>query len=207
MSRVTGSVTGVLKSKPQPSCPLAWVCLRFCRRLRASPSSGPVRELPTFHHLCWVSGEGSLLVIFSLSSSLEDSEVRGGAAAGAGGQGGGVPLHPRGQGPEAHRLFLLSLGHQAWLLPARPSEAAPQRQSAKLQRASRGCFPAQWTKHFWRFQEGTEHSVHFGRVRGSWTDTSVLSHATRLITQPPSLRAPHLSRPFPCHLLCSTANF
>ncbi|XP_053062727.1 uncharacterized protein LOC128312528 [Acinonyx jubatus] len=88
------------------------------------------------------------------------------------------------------------------------SQRGPQRRllpgRARLQPASRGCFPAQWTKHFWHFQEGTEQSVHFGCVRGSWTGASVLSQATRLITQqPPSLPAPHLPRPVPCHPRCA----
>ena len=96
--------------------------------------------------------------------------------------------------PAATRPGSSQRGPQRRLLPGR----------ARLQPASRGCFPAQWTKHFWHFQEGTEQSVHFGCVRGSWTGANVLSQATRLITQqPPSLPAPHLPRPVPCHPRCA----
>lgn len=177
-------VTGILKFKPQPSCPLAWVCRPFCRRLPASPCSGPAGDLLKFHHHFWFRGEGSQPVIFALSGSLEHSEVRGGAGAGARWQGGvGLrrrlgkagwrrPLAPRGAGSWGPRAVPSGPQPQARLLPARSPEAAPWRQS-QIQRVSKGCFPAQWTKHFWRFQLGTEHSVHFGGDRGSWTDTSV----------------------------------
>ena len=83
--------------------------------------------------------------------------------------------------------------------PAPPS-AAPRGISFKGEPdagTSHECSLAQWTKHCWHFQEWTEHCVHFGGLQDSWTDTSVLSHATRLIAQPPSVPAPQHPTPRP----------
>lgn len=107
----------------------------------------------------------------------------------AGGQAGESPVVPQGGRPAT--CFPFPASHHP-PTPPRPSQHSPQRRfirggRARHGRASRGCFLAQWTRHFWCVQEGTEHSVHFGGLRDSWTDTSVLSHATRLVVQPPSL--------------------
>lgn len=218
--RDTGWATDILNldPKPQPFRPLAWVSLCVCGLLRASRCGGQAWGLPKFCHHFWTGHTGSWERAPwspSLSGSLEDSEVQSEQ---------GCKWVAQRWVPEGWRagwgVSRCTPGRQAGELlplpripsptpPPRPSQHSPQRRFIRGGRArhgcaSRGCFLAQWTKHFWRVQEGTEHSVHFGGLRDSWTDTSVLSHATRLIAQPPSL-PPSLppppiptSHPLPC---------
>ena len=206
-SWVTGSATHILSPNPSTPCPFAWVSLYIRSVLWASPCSGPAWELPKSRHRCWepqAPGRG-FPAMLSLSGSPEDSPVEEGAGAEWAVQrspGGRVPrdLH-RAPSPAASRPCASERDPRVRPIPGR----------ATRQHVSRGCFPAQWTKQFWCFREGTEHCVHLGGVQDSWTDTSVLSQATRLITQAPrpphphphpfslvthSLQSKHLRRPF-----------
>lgn len=71
--------------------------------------------------------------------------------------------------------------------PPRPlPEAEPNSSLGK------GCFPSRRTKHCWRFQEGTEQSVHFGGLQPGFLDGHKQAcTATRLIMR--LLPPPHPS--------------
>lgn len=202
MSSVTGSVADALSPNPPPHA-FAWASLQAavnCPGSFPNPTTAP-QGLRTRAPCC----------ALCLSGSLEDSEVKRGAGAGdwcaeksgpsqlpegpAG--GGGLPLQPwpaRSPGPEGHPPPPAPASRPCSSQPGPPSVSEPDREPERG-----GCFPARWTKRFWCFQEGTEHSVHVGT-------SGILDGHQRALTRDqtqhaaPSLRAPRPPRPAPRRL-------
>lgn len=218
-------MAGVLSPNPRP--PGSWPAL-LCTPAAFTPAAGQPGNLLSSTTISGLLGEGVLLMISSLSDSQKDSEAKKGsrgwvwvvqkeflrAAKNTGWRG--LLLSQREAG--CSRLAARPL-HPALQPPAHCSDRGPPRcllrGRAKFECISRGCFPSQWTKHFWRFREGTEHSVHFGacRIPGrtqmcftcnkiNYTTSSVLglarptSRPTRFPGYPPYSRANLLRRPF-----------
>lgn len=176
VSRVTGLATDILHPNPKlwPFRPLVWISLHFDGLHPAHPAvGGPgfILNSATFSGQDGPLGEGTCLVIsVSVSVSLRfpgglGSEkgpalgMGGGGveslrAAGKGRLGGGVPLYAR----EASLQ-----GQKNCSPPGAPPQGCSPRPSPRGGASTEGepaagvltgCFPAQWTKHFWRFAGG-----------------------------------------------------
>lgn len=193
-------MTHILSPNPSTPCPFAWVSLYVlstgcCGLHPAVGWPGSILHPATIAGNPQLLGEGALpcflFLVLQRILKWERGRGLGWRCRGvweAGPRGPAWSPQPAASRPCASELCPSELGPRA----------CPIRGRAKCQRVSRGCFPAQRTKQFWCFQEGTEHCVHLGGVQDSWTDTSALSHATRLISQAP--RPPH-PRPHPVSLV------
>lgn len=199
MSSVTGSVADALSPNPPPHA-FAWASLQAavnCPGSFPNPTTAP-QGLRTRAPCC----------ALCLSGSLEDSEVKRGAGAGdwcaeksgpsqlpegpAG--GGGLPLQPwpaRSPGPEGHP--------PPWPRrpgPAPPSLALPASQSLIASQSAEGVFLPGGQSVSGVFRRGLN-TLSTSARPGSWTDTSVLSHATRRSTRPPPSGRPARPAPHP----------
>lgn len=200
MSSVTGSVADALSPNPPPHA-FAWASLQAavnCPGSFPNPSTAP-QGLRTRAPCC----------ALCLSGSLEDSEVKRGAGAGdwcaeksgpsqlpegpAG--GGGLPLQPwpaRSPGPEGHP----PPPRPRRPGPAPPSLALPASQSLIASQSAEGVFLPGGQSVSGVFRRGLN-TLSTSARPGSWTDTSVLSHATRRSTRPPPSGLPARPAPHP----------
>lgn len=200
MSSVTGSVADALSPNPPPHA-FAWASLQAavnCPGSFPNPTTAP-QGLRTRAPCC----------ALCLSGSLEDSEVKRGAGAGdwcaeksgpsqlpegpAG--GGGLPLQPwpaRSPGPEGHPRPPRPRRPG----PAPPSLALPASQSLIASQSAEGVFLPGGQSVSGVFRRGLN-TLSTSARPGSWTDTSVLSHATRRSTRPPPSGRPARPAPHP----------
>lgn len=199
MSSVTGSVADALSPNPPPHA-FAWASLQAavnCPGSFPNPTTAP-QGLRTRAPCC----------ALCLSGSLKDSEVKRGAGAGdwcaekSGPSqlpegpvgGGGLALQPwpaRSPGPEGHSPPPPQPRSPG---PAPPSLALPASQSLIASQSAEGVFLPGGQSVSGVFRRGLN-TLSTSARPGSWTDTSVLSHATRRSTRPPPSGLP--ARPAP----------
>lgn len=195
MSSVTGSVADALSPNPPPHA-FAWASLQAavnCPGSFPNPTTAP-QGLRTRAPCCalsfWFSGRfGSKKG--SRGRGLVCRKVGSLAAAGRASGGRGSPLaalarpvpRPRGPPPRPWRPG-----------PAPPSLALPASQSLIASQSAEGVFLPGGQSVSGVFRRGLN-TLSTSARPGSWTDTSVLSHATRRSTRPPPSGLP--ARPAP----------